>query len=137
MGSLSYGRGSRLWRVALEDPAYIQLIEPLFSIHQEHLCLAVPQEKVDEKVAESPEIKFSEKASQQLSRAIFALRRYGWLGFWAQLSLSLTSAVVLIFSVSFTAEVGLADRLNMRAPLKESNSASLSMLVARISNRFP
>lgn len=61
---------------------------------------AVPEEPVEK------EERFPPKASKQLSRATDALRRFGWLGFWAQFALSLTSSVVLLFSVAFTAEAG-------------------------------
>lgn len=74
--------------------------------HQSIKCQAAVVPTTPAGGKKEPDARFSEKASKQLSRAIFALRRYGWLGFWAQLSLSLTSAVVLIFSVAFTAEVG-------------------------------
>jgi hypothetical protein len=36
------------------------------------------------------------------------MRRYGWLAFWIQLSLSVISGVILLFSVAFTASVGAA-----------------------------
>jgi len=34
------------------------------------------------------------------------VQRYGWISFWVQLSLSVVSAVILLFSVAFTSQVG-------------------------------
>jgi hypothetical protein len=47
----------------------------------------------------------SEPARAALLRASSAMRRYGWLAFWVQLSLSVISGVILLFSVAFTATV--------------------------------
>ena len=33
------------------------------------------------------------------------MRRYGWISFWVQLTLSVVSAVILLFSVAFTSQV--------------------------------
>jgi hypothetical protein len=33
------------------------------------------------------------------------MRRYGWLAFWIQLTLSIVSGVILLFSVAFTSQV--------------------------------
>lgn len=49
--------------------------------------------------------RFSVAATKQLTKATRALRSYGWFGFWCQLALGLTSGVVLIFSIAFTAQV--------------------------------
>eukprot|EP00983_Pelagomonas_calceolata_P115722 1160228-Pelagomonas_calceolata.AAC.3 len=38
-------------------------------------------------------------------RATRAVQRYGWISFWVQLSLSVVSAVILLFSVAFTSQV--------------------------------
>lgn len=34
------------------------------------------------------------------------MRRYGWIGFWTQLTLSVVSGVILLFSVAFTSQSG-------------------------------
>lgn len=47
-----------------------------------------------------------EAARKALARATRATNRYGWIGFWVQLSLSLVSSVILLFSVAFTSQVG-------------------------------
>eukprot|EP00879_Flechtneria_rotunda_P021945 GHRR01023142.1.p1 GENE.GHRR01023142.1~~GHRR01023142.1.p1 ORF type:complete len:290 (+),score=44.26 GHRR01023142.1:450-1319(+) len=47
-----------------------------------------------------------EAARQSLAKATNALRRYGWIGFWSQLSLSVVSGVILLFSVAFTSQSG-------------------------------
>lgn len=41
-----------------------------------------------------------------LGRAANAVKRYGWFGFWAQLTLSVVSGVILLFSVAFTSQSG-------------------------------
>jgi hypothetical protein len=33
------------------------------------------------------------------------MSRYGWIGFWVQLTLSVVSGVILLFSVAFTSQV--------------------------------
>eukprot|EP00803_Ostreobium_quekettii_P005807 evm.model.scf_1626.4 EVM.evm.TU.scf_1626.4 scf_1626:25860-28779(-) len=55
---------------------------------------------------EAPDERLSPQAEKNLAQAAWALRRYGSLGFWSQLALSLTSAVVLVFSVAFTNQGG-------------------------------
>ncbi|EFJ52038.1 hypothetical protein VOLCADRAFT_87168 [Volvox carteri f. nagariensis] len=47
-----------------------------------------------------------EAARRALSRATGAVRRYGWLSFWAQLTLSVVGGVILLFSVAFTSQSG-------------------------------
>jgi len=47
-----------------------------------------------------------EAARKALERATSAIRRYGWIGFWVQLTLSVVSAVILLFSVAFTSQSG-------------------------------
>jgi hypothetical protein len=44
-------------------------------------------------------------ARKALSRATRSIKRYGWFSFWVQLSLSVVSGVILLFSVAFTAQV--------------------------------
>ncbi len=46
-----------------------------------------------------------EAARKALARATNAVRRYGWLSFWAQLTLSVVGGVILLFSVAFTSQV--------------------------------
>ena len=46
-------------------------------------------------------------ARRNLQSAAAACRRFGWIGFWSQLTLSIVSAIILLFSVAFTAQVGL------------------------------
>jgi hypothetical protein len=45
------------------------------------------------------------------------MRRYGWLAFWVQLSMSVVSGTILLFSVAFTSQVGglTSERGNQRA----------------------
>ncbi|GMH45134.1 hypothetical protein BSKO_13091 [Bryopsis sp. KO-2023] len=114
-GCPSYGVSSATSRLATltrRANRFAPLISPSQRSREQVLeCTAAAATSTtapEDPVEESEEIdeKFPPKASKQLSRAIFALRRYGWLGFWSQLALSLTSSVVLIFSVAFTAEAG-------------------------------
>lgn len=49
--------------------------------------------------------RLSEPAKAALSRAARAMRRYGWLAFWTQLTMSVVSGVILLFSVAFTSQV--------------------------------
>ncbi|KAK9807720.1 hypothetical protein WJX72_007137 [[Myrmecia] bisecta] len=48
----------------------------------------------------------SEPARYNLARAANACRRWGWFSFWTQLSLSIVSAGILLFSVAFTSQNG-------------------------------
>lgn len=48
----------------------------------------------------------SEVARQNLKKAANACRRYGWISFWVQLVLNTVAAVVLLFSLAFTSQVG-------------------------------
>jgi hypothetical protein len=50
--------------------------------------------------------RLGEAARQSLAKATSAMRRYGWIGFWVQLTLSVVSGVILLFSVAFTSQVG-------------------------------
>ena len=43
---------------------------------------------------------------RNLQSAAAACRRFGWIGFWSQLTLSVVSAIILLFSVAFTSQVG-------------------------------
>eukprot|EP00798_Chlamydomonas_sp_ICE-L_P011298 gene11298-18934_t len=45
-------------------------------------------------------------AKLALTRATAAVKRYGWLGFWIQLTLSVISSIILLFSVAFTSASG-------------------------------
>jgi hypothetical protein len=47
----------------------------------------------------------SEPARAALQAATSAMKRYGWLAFWTQLTLSIISGVILLFSVAFTSQV--------------------------------
>eukprot|EP00878_Enallax_costatus_P003697 GHUV01003913.1.p1 GENE.GHUV01003913.1~~GHUV01003913.1.p1 ORF type:complete len:297 (+),score=49.75 GHUV01003913.1:198-1088(+) len=47
-----------------------------------------------------------EAARQSLAKATRAMSRYGWIGFWIQLTLSVVSGVILLFSVAFTSQSG-------------------------------
>jgi hypothetical protein len=49
--------------------------------------------------------RLGEAARQSLAKATSAMRRYGWIGFWTQLTLSVVSGVILLFSVAFTSQV--------------------------------
>lgn len=49
--------------------------------------------------------RLGEAARQSLAKATSAMRRYGWIGFWVQLTLSVVSGVILLFSVAFTSQV--------------------------------
>ncbi|PNW77861.1 hypothetical protein CHLRE_10g454734v5 [Chlamydomonas reinhardtii] len=55
---------------------------------------------------ELPPERMGEAARRALSRATSAVRRYGWLSFWAQLTLSVVGGVILLFSVAFTSQSG-------------------------------
>lgn len=47
----------------------------------------------------------SEAAKKSLGRAAKACRQIGWFSFWTQLSLSIVSAGIMLFSVAFTSQV--------------------------------
>ena len=47
----------------------------------------------------------SEAAKKSLGRAAKSCRQIGWFSFWTQLSLSIVSAGILLFSVAFTSQV--------------------------------
>jgi hypothetical protein len=51
-------------------------------------------------------VRLGEAARASLARATRAMRRFGWIGFWAQLTLSVVGAVILLFSVAFTSLAG-------------------------------
>ena len=55
--------------------------------------------------APEPPPKMADSARKALSRATRAVKRYGWFSFWVQLTLSVVSGVILLFSVAFTAQV--------------------------------
>ncbi|KAK9846343.1 hypothetical protein WJX81_001955 [Elliptochloris bilobata] len=48
----------------------------------------------------------SEAAKKALARAANATRRVGWFSFWSQLTLSVISAGILLFSAAFTSQNG-------------------------------
>lgn len=52
------------------------------------------------------EPRISEGARRALQRATGAVKRYGWISFWIQLSLSIVSGIILLFSVAFTSQSG-------------------------------
>ena len=58
----------------------------------------------DDPLNTSPAV--SEVARKALAKASDACRRIGWFSFWAQLTLSIISACILLFSVAFTSQVG-------------------------------
>jgi hypothetical protein len=64
--------------------------------------------------APEPPAKMGDAARKALERATRAIKRYGWFSFWVQLSLSVVSGVILLFSVAFTSQVGA--RQARRAP---------------------
>ncbi|KAI8464722.1 MAG: hypothetical protein J3K34DRAFT_388344 [Monoraphidium minutum] len=45
------------------------------------------------------------------------MRRYGWLAFWTQLTLSVVSGIILLFSVAFTSQVRASRRVGPKASL--------------------
>lgn len=49
--------------------------------------------------------RLGDAARQSLGKATAAMSRYGWIGFWVQLTLSVVSGVILLFSVAFTSQV--------------------------------
>lgn len=55
----------------------------------------------------------SEAAKKALGRAAKACRQIGWFSFWTQLSLSIVSAGILLFSVAFTSQVHAANGFGM------------------------
>ena len=48
----------------------------------------------------------SEAARKTLIRATQSVLKLGWVSFWTQLTLSVVSAVILLFSVAFTSQSG-------------------------------
>ncbi|CAL5220491.1 g2518 [Coccomyxa viridis] len=58
----------------------------------------------DDPLNTSPAV--SEVARKALAKASDACRRIGWFSFWAQLTLSIISACILLFSVAFTSQNG-------------------------------
>lgn len=59
---------------------------------------APPSEVVD---------RMGEAARKALQRATQAVTRYGWMSFWVQLTMSVVSGLVLLFSVAMTSPVRL------------------------------
>lgn len=55
---------------------------------------------------EFPSDRMGEAARKALTRATTAVKRYGWISFWVQLTLSVVSGVILLFSVAFTSQSG-------------------------------
>ncbi|GAB4818099.1 hypothetical protein N2152v2_005145 [Parachlorella kessleri] len=49
-------------------------------------------------------LQVSEVARENLKKAANACRRYGWISFWTQLVLTTIAAVILLFSMAFTAQ---------------------------------
>ena len=56
--------------------------------------------------AAAPGGALTETARASLARATAALRRWGWLSFWSQLSLGVAGGAALLFSVAFTSSTG-------------------------------
>lgn len=52
-----------------------------------------------------PVVPVSDVARRALDSAAQATRQVGWISFWVQLSLSIVSAIILLFSVAFTSQV--------------------------------
>lgn len=71
-----------------------------------------------------PDDRMGETARKALARATFATKRYGWISFWVQLTLSVVSAVILLFSVAFTSQVWLGGIRNMHSMVQEKRSTS-------------
>ncbi|CAG9465856.1 unnamed protein product [Pedinophyceae sp. YPF-701] len=49
-------------------------------------------------------VQIGQSGKTNIRRAALAIRRFGYVSFWAQLGLSLVSAIVLLFSVAFSRE---------------------------------
>ncbi|GLC33477.1 hypothetical protein PLESTB_000079100 [Pleodorina starrii] len=82
---------------------------PSPSKEQEQQPLDVSRQAVDYGYPSAPELppeRMGEAARRALWRATGAVRRYGWLSFWAQLTLSVVGGVILLFSVAFTSQSG-------------------------------
>ena len=52
-----------------------------------------------------PREEITEAAKRALTTATTAVKRLGWISFWVQMTLSVVSAVILLFSVAFTSQV--------------------------------
>ena len=76
--------------------AGIRAEDPLGPRFLQVLCRGAPKPQV---------ITMSEPAKKSLDRTGNACHRVGWLSFWTQLSLSVVSAGILLFSVAFTSQV--------------------------------
>ncbi|CAK0783593.1 hypothetical protein CVIRNUC_006792 [Coccomyxa viridis] len=79
-----------------------------FSLEDKHFVLApitkAKSTSEDDPLNTSPAV--SEVARKALAKASDACRRIGWFSFWAQLTLSIISACILLFSVAFTSQNG-------------------------------
>lgn len=64
----------------------------------------------------APPADVSEVARQNLKKAAIACRRYGWISFWVQLVLNTVAAIVLLFSLAFTSQVGTAEDVSNAMP---------------------
>jgi hypothetical protein len=60
----------------------------------------------DSSVTASRPASISDSARRNLINAAVSCRKWGWISFWTQLVLSVVSAVILLFSVAFTAQNG-------------------------------
>lgn len=81
----------------------------LSQLHVSWIHLQICKGAADYDAPSAPELpvdRLGEAARKALTRATAAVRRYGWLSFWAQLSLSVVSGVILLFSVAFTSQSG-------------------------------
>ena len=72
---------------------------------------AVPADPLEDTPA------INEAARKALSKAAGACRRVGWFSFWTQLTLSVVSAVILLFSVAFTAQARAACMRSSAPPM--------------------
>jgi hypothetical protein len=50
----------------------------------------------------------SEAARQNLTKTAAICKRYGWISFWVQLTLTTVAGVISLFSMAFSAQVGWA-----------------------------
>lgn len=75
----------------------------------------------------------SEVARQNLKKAATACRRYGWISFWVQLVLNTVAAIVLLFSLAFTSQVGRYGEQQMRCRSPGTrNNTQLSVLIQEL-----
>lgn len=71
----------------------------------------------------------TEPARRNLQAAASASRRFGWISFWSQLCLSVVSALILIFSVSFSATVRIFPTATRPQNLKQGSATVAPALI--------